>query len=545
MNFKPAKLATALASSALLTLTACGGGSSSNDTGSTVGSSGTTTPTPSPLPPVKLTGKVFIDQAVKNALVCMDLNANNVCDTAEPRSANTDVDGAYSLSYDPNVITAAQVAAAPMIAQIFAGTQATGASIDAGDAASTVSNKAYALSAPSGQTGQINPLTTLVQVGIASGLTRATSEAAVALQLGFPAAEIYDYQTNAAFNDKEVHDNARLMAKITASALEQGATLSVIDSANATTAAASDQLASLTYTDANNYYIRTFSTDNKVNPNTGRFTLTDLRSGKTAGTALAHDVLYPTVYLTATGGWVRCDELAALTSTIGTPSRSSYCTGSSPSAGFTIETDLSGLKMADVVTQMQAETDSSNTITMSPTLLGVAVFPTGAKLNKRKSLNLAQNIFINNTNTDGGVAGAKSLETTIAARPSASVNLTTGSGTIGLGLIDATHALRVAFKDTISAAQFYSCDYVLASNSISNCALSTTGTFAISTVNGVRIISFADHPVTTMSHVRGLVEYSGGVAIFRKNKPDLASNLAPSQRLNGPAWVAMKSVLGL
>ena len=36
-----------------------------------------------------LTGSVVVDQAVQNAVVCMDLNANSVCDTGEPVSAKT------------------------------------------------------------------------------------------------------------------------------------------------------------------------------------------------------------------------------------------------------------------------------------------------------------------------------------------------------------------------------------------------------------------------------------------------------------------------
>ena len=73
----------AASSAFLLALAGCGGGGSSGDA------------------PATLTGTVAVDQAIQNAVVCMDLNANNLCDTGEPVSAKTGANGAYSLTYDP------------------------------------------------------------------------------------------------------------------------------------------------------------------------------------------------------------------------------------------------------------------------------------------------------------------------------------------------------------------------------------------------------------------------------------------------------------
>lgn len=526
-------ISLAVTGTVALALAGCGGSSSST--------------APLASAPVTLAGKVFINMAIKNALVCMDLNANNVCDTGEPRSAMTDVAGAYSLTYDPTVVTATQVSAAPIIAQITSGTPAAGASVDAEDSTIGVAQKPYTLSAPAGKAAQINPLTTLVQTGIKAGLTRATAEAAVALKLGIPAADIYDYQGNAAFSPSNVVDNSRLMAMVTADALENGPPLTVIDPAATASATPSNQLASLRYTSANDFFVRTFPTTGIAatsGPTNGQLALTDTRTGKTAGAVTAHDVLYSLVYLTPKG-WVRCDELSAFTSTLGTPNRASICAGGQPSLGYTITSDISGARMVDVVTAMQAATDGSNTITMNPALLGTTTFPAGSSLNKRTTLNLSQNIFINNTTTDTGLAGGvATLEAFIAARPSSGVNLATSAGTVGLGIIDNTHALRVAFTNTTNAVQFYSCDYVAATDTVTgNCTLSTVGTFAISTVNGVRIISYSGHPVTFMNNVRGHAEFGGQVAVYRKNKPDIDSNLTHTQRLNGTAWDAMKVLL--
>ena len=73
----------AASSAFLLALAGCGGGGSSGDA-----------PAPPPAPtPITLTGTVAVDQAIQNAVVCMDLNANNLCDTGEPASAKTGANG--------------------------------------------------------------------------------------------------------------------------------------------------------------------------------------------------------------------------------------------------------------------------------------------------------------------------------------------------------------------------------------------------------------------------------------------------------------------
>lgn len=515
-------------------LAACGGGSDSP----------APAPTPVVPPPVTLSGKVFINQAVQNALVCMDLNANNVCDAGEPTSAMTDATGAYSLTYDPTKITDAQVAAAPLIAQITPGSAATAGSVDAANPANSVSKTAYTLSAPAGKTAQISPLTTLVQNGIKSGLTLATAEAAVALQLAIPAADIYDYQSNAPVTTKVV-DNARMMALMTAGALNNGAPLSVIDPAATANATPSKETIRLNYTSASDFFTGTTASTNIAatsGPNKGQTTSTESFTGKSAGVPIGHDALYPLVYLTPTG-WVRCDELAPFTNTLGTPNRNTYCSGGEFSVRYSVTSDISGATMATVVSAMQTATDSRSSVYVNnPALLGTATFPAGSMLIKRTNLLLSSSIYISNTNdTNSFYPGP--LETFIAARPSSGANLANGKGTYGLGLIDDTHVLRMAFINTTNAVQFYSCDYAVATDTMSNCIASTVGSFAISTVNGVRLISYSGQPATYMSNVRGHAEYQGKVAMTRQNKPEINSNIGYRQSLNGPAFEALKAAL--
>ena len=55
----------------------------------------------------------MVNQAIRNAVVCLDLNANSVCDADEPTSVKTGPDGAYSVTFDSATISAAKVAAIP------------------------------------------------------------------------------------------------------------------------------------------------------------------------------------------------------------------------------------------------------------------------------------------------------------------------------------------------------------------------------------------------------------------------------------------------
>src|SRR5690606_13497413 len=101
-------------SAALLTLAGCGGSDGDDDP---------VVPLPAPTP-VTLSGTVVVDRVIQNAMVCLDLNANAACDATEPTSAKTTADGAYSLTYDPETVTAAQAAAASLIAPMVPGAAA-------------------------------------------------------------------------------------------------------------------------------------------------------------------------------------------------------------------------------------------------------------------------------------------------------------------------------------------------------------------------------------------------------------------------------------
>ena len=554
MFLKVKALSFALSGTALLVLSACGGGSD-GDIATTPETP--TTPTPAS---VVVTGTVVVDQPIQNAVVCMDLNANNACDADEPASAGTGSDGGYSITYDSAKVTAAQAASASLIVAIAPGT--AGAATNLAAAAPTVVKTApsYLLRQVAGKGGQINPLTTLVAAGMAQGMSESVARANVAVQLAINESKIDNYQDDPAFDKALVQDNARMMAKVTAAALEAGATLEVGDQTAAFSAAAGD-LATLRYLDAANYYVRTLDYQDKP-AGSDPLLVTDARRGKSSGFGTASTSLYTSAYLSS-AGWVYCNADMAIPVTIGTPSRSTSC-NTQRSVGFSVATDVSGQTMAAVVTDMQADPSSNvinNGVSTSELLsaLGSAAFPAGASVTPRTGFNLTRPVRINNINTDIWGASITKLEQVVALYPLSKVNVAANTGTLSLGLgSSATTSLRVAFGDatslTTGTAYFYECDLNEAQTAISNCGATQTGTWSIDTVNGARVLRFAGHTETVMSYTRVFAEVNGllGTSInsprvftVREAKGSLTFSQSSPKRLNSTAWSALSSQLGI
>ncbi len=569
MSLKMKPLTLAMASCALLILSACGGGDDApapvvptpppTDSG---GSPGVPV-TPPPADTVtKLSGTVTVNQGIKNAVVCMDINANSACDAGEPTSAKTGADGAYSLSYDNTKITTSQVAAASLIAPMVPGTVSDAATtIDGfrpGDAATTA---AYVLRQVPGKSGAINPLTTLVSAGASAGMTEAVARANVAVQLAIAEAKIDNYQDDPSSDISRVADNARSMASVTAAALEAGAVLVVGDRTAAIDAPANGPLAGLRYSDASNFYIRTL--DSQAKPaGDGPVLIKDARAGMTNGTPNSDELLYTQAY-NSNGVWRFCNAAVAFPVTSGSPSRSTYC-NAQPAVGFTNFVDVAGQSMSSAVTAMQAETTANVINNGVPTgnllaKLGASTFPANAKVRNQVNVNLTQPLYINNISTDG-FSTLTTLEQLIAAYPSSGVSLANGGGTVGLGVTNATSTttLRAAFtgstSPTAGTVQFYECDYSAALNANSNCKATQAGTYSIAAVGGARALRYAGHPETSMNHTRlhaevpsilGWASAPSRLYVVRENKPSLAYAQSRSLRLDGTAWGAMRTVLGL
>jgi hypothetical protein len=557
--------ATSLCAAVALSLSACGGGGDGDSSAPAPEPAPAPAPAPEPAPaptpapaPMTLSGTVSIDGRVKNVVVCLDLNTNNACDAGEPASAATGADGAYAVTWDANTLPATQTSVAALIAPVATGTvdqSTTAIDMSAPDAAATTS--AYVLKRPAGAGGDINPLTTLVQAGVAAGMTEAVARENAALQLGVAAAKIDGYQDDPAFDLARIGDNARTAARITASALRDGATLSVGDQSAASPAAVGN-LVALNYTSASNNYLRLLNqAEQAAGAGVGRPAI-DRRSGTTAGVATAHSVLYNQAYLTAQGWWV-CDE-RPFRSMAGNPSRSGFCNDGLPQIGYNgPDNALDGQTMASVLTEMHASPYGAiNTGLAMDGLLsavGTAAFPVGSTNFLRRNLVVSNQpvIWINSLSIDARPQSqATTLDQLVAGYPASAVVLPDPRGTLNLGVTTTVlRNLRVAFK-TGNAVQFYECDLDATGANVSNCAATVSGTQAITTVNGVRVMRFMGGPAQTyQNHTRLYAEVDWGgtngkwVFMARELNTDATSRASGNLRFNPTAGSALKTQLGL
>lgn len=513
-------------------LQACGGGGGDGNT--TVADPGSaSTPTiPATFPAtLAVSGRVFVEQAVRLANVCVDLDGNGSCDSGEPRSATTPADGSYSVAY-----TAADAAAAARFNQANLLALIGEDAYDAADASSSITSTSFILRTPVSKPAQINPLTTLVVAGVTSGLSLAASEAAVSTQLGVAVAKIYDYQTDGP-QAGTLPDTATTVAKVVTESFARG-TPTTIAIPGAAPAPYSNQIVQLRYTDAGNYLVRARKSDG-VTDERGYVSVFEPRRGMAGGVALPFDALYTSAYL-GPNGWTRCTDTAALLATRGNPSRGTSCGGAIVFISFTTgTTDLSGQSIAAVVSAMQGQ--PGNTITVSPPLFGEATFPAGSTLRTVTSLNPTQSYYINNL-ANGDMTPFATIEALIAGRPASAVNLATSAGTGGVGSLDSTHSLRAAYIDG-NTAQIYRCD--VAGGVSSNCMAYMQTPISVVTVNGARLLTFSGLPLGSGQTIRGYGEYDGRVYATYRNTTAQSVNVAYSQRLNDIAGNAVLAALGI
>ena len=536
----------AFAATAALSLAACGGDGDD--------SPAPTPPPPPPPAPITLSGEVARIGTLRNVVVCLDLNANDACDAGEPASAATGADGRYSLSYDPAAVSGA--ASAQLIAPVKTGDPAAPTTaIDSYNPAVAATSADYLMRRPAGSGGAINPLTTLVQAGVAAGMTQATARANVALQLAIDAAKIDAYQDDPAWDDAQVHDTARTAAGVVSGMLRTGVPLEVGDQQAA--AAASSTLRQLRYSAPGDYYARSLDQQAKAAGSAG-VQLVENRSGKSGGQVNADEALYGTAYLTP-NGWTYCTRNVLLRSTVGNPSRSVDCDGET-SLGSTRASSVSGA-MADLVDRWQAL--PSNTINAGVSTaglkgaLGATVFPAGAEELVRSSVVLGQTILIDTLANRAQPQSRNTLEAVISHYPSSGAAAPTGANTLSLAVTTGLlKNLRVSFGSNApqGVAQYYECDLNAEQTVVSNCVRSTTGAYSIETVHGARVLRFTGQPPTPFinyhvvyTEIRWVAGDPKSQWVYRahETKPGLSARQGASHRLNDAAWTAMKTRLGI
>jgi len=538
-----------------LGLTACGGGSSGASDDS---------PAPDPSPGlVTLQGQVARNAALKNVTVCLDLNDNEQCDAGEPQSAPTAADGMYSLQ-----VPTSDAAAGRLIALVHAGDPAdAGTAIDANKPAQAATTADYVMSRPAGSDGGINPLTTLVQAGVAAGMTETAARANVAIQLGIAESKIDDYQDDPAASDDAVQDSARWIAAFTSIALREGVTLEVGDQAAGSSP--SSQMSSLTYAGADDWFVQTL----QIDPAASGVTVTDARAGKIGGVQRPDfeggngASLYATLALTSSG-WKLCNRDLIIPVTLGTPSRSVSCASSGgmiERISFAHATSVADEAMTALVARWQANPGTNRITTPNGALasaVGSATFPAGSQELLNTGLTLSSGLVVDNVfNRAQSTALGASLQEMITKLPASGVKLATGSGMVGLGIGTAPNkTMRVAFgaatNATTGTAQFYECtlagDFASTFADPPNCEATTQGTYSIETVHGVEVMRFAGHPPVTdaMAYsvlLSAVTSSSGSSRIYRVHEQNRSfnANYSSSKRLNQTAWEALKAKLGL
>lgn len=630
-------LATALA--ALSLLAGCGNG---NDE--------------APAPTTQDLRTTVIDGAVRNATVCLDRNDNGACDTDEP-SARTGTDGSATLAVPVEdvgrsgllavvgtdavdavsgaVITAytlrtpaeSTALISPLTTLVKAHMDLAGSTAAEADRALQDALGAEAsLLADFSATGGDATLAALARVVVAAkqqamptlaGGTATAAEVERSVErrlldllpeLATAASTVVAAAGGAAQQAAVtgaaqglVRDELALSADAVSRLAAATRTASVEPSASAPTAAAS--LAWFSFTDGANWFMRYFTstaTQNTPDAN-GLRRFVDHRQRAVAG---AVQVWGASSAYTRTDAWfngtawIVCptdfENLATPRDARGR-SESRYC-GTHRSVSTSLERDIAGQRMADIVAEIRAYPLASTQGNFAqwgprPELLGTATFPAGSKLayqvttplaNPDGYSPLASNIVrafsaeiaaggvatpacnsVTSANAGSLQSEVATLEQLVAGFPGKpctyTSNATTGprhewwgNGTLSIGTVAggtpvtsyyrSDRGLRVAFGPG-NQAVFLNCALRATDASPRNCDVAGTGSWRIDTVGDARVLRLAGVPADAapLTYHRLFVERGGKVYWGYRDKLRVDNTL----RLNGPAMDALLQPLGL
>ncbi len=513
-------------------LTACGGGG--GDSSPSPSPSPTPTPAPSPTAGGQSVSGAVIDGPVQGATVCVDLNRNGVCDPGEPVSSPTDAAGKYTISG----LTQDQASNYPLVATIPA------TAVDGGTKVGT----AYAMTAPAGQSTVISPITTMVQDGIAAGLTAATSQATVAAQLQVGTSTLYgDYTASTS------DDNTTLasLAGTIVSGLQTGQAPTV--GTVVTTPTPSYNVRQFTYTDASNYTLHYFYSTH-LTDSTGMGFYYDERAAKSNGVTVPAASLYDSALIATPNGWLPFNAEVANTSSSGSPYISVFSYGYKYQ-NTSVSTDVSGKSVASVVAMAQDLT--SNT---ASTLIGVNAaqlngsMPTGSKINRIVNTAIATPVVYRVS--DGTVGTVATLDALVSNYP-VPAGTATSSNTVSMGNMHGSagcgaqtcpqERVRAAFGAGNSVS-LYLCDLDTTSNASTNCTkLAGTATYATGkAVDGVTpIMTFAAMPSALDAKADTRVFVLNGGHIYYGWQEKLSADSSTLTRLNDVAFTAVAKQLGI
>ncbi|HMC15351.1 MAG TPA: hypothetical protein VKI18_06965, partial [Albitalea sp.] len=333
------------------------------------------------------------------------------------------------------------------------------------------------------------------------------------------------------------------------------------------------------YTDANNYSYTVFTGDSSKTDANGEYVANEVRQTIAGGA----DVPFNRNQVYWTGSeWKTCALQWEVithnkTPTATTAGHSLYCGASKSESRVAVE-DIAGRKLRDVIAQIRgsalADSLGAHTDPVSglptrwgpdPALLPAdATFPAGSQLSLRTThadIGGTDRIELTNKSSvrwaDGRFRQAVALEQ-YSGMPgdlkdaAAIISFSNVVYVNDLPLADQPDATLDAFKRYVAGLdvealkiRFYKCDSRKADQVLVNCAAAGDGTLAIGTQGDARLLRVASgYPAELESRIktrRFWIERNG--AVFR-GAHDL-EHTRYDQRLNAPAWTALRAALGI
>lgn len=332
-----------------------------------------------------------------------------------------------------------------------------------------------------------------------------------------------------------------------------------------------------TYTDASNYSYQLFTGDSSQTDASGAWLASEPRANVVNGEAIAFS--RNQLYWTG-AAWTNCDNGFAVVKTLGQtatlPQRSTYC-GASKSEGRTVWEDISGKTLREVITRMRAYPlrDSVGTTTDAnglpvkwgpdPALLPAeATFPTGSRYNTRRitsDLGGTDRVEIGVRPTvrqaDGVFRQANTLEQLglMGGNLAAAETVVTGANSLFVedvpldaqadSTLEAFKRWRLAVDVANLKGRFYRCDVLKASNSSQACEAQGDATLALQTQGGIRLLRVASgYPADLKDRTQRQRFWAEHVGTVFRGTTDLERSRS-DQRLNKPAWDALRTALGM
>ena len=366
--------------------------------------------------------------------------------------------------------------------------------------------------------------------------------------------------------------SAATVAAVAAAVVQPTATASAAD-----TAGPFVSVRRFAYTDANNFSYQIFVGDSSQTDASGAWLAHEPRANVVNGEAIAFS--RNQLYWTGSS-WNNCDNgygvVSTKPATATLPQRSVYC-GGSKSESRPVWEDISGKTLREVITRMRAyplrdnpgSTTNDDGLPVKwgpdPALLPAdAVFPAGSRYNTRairSDIGNTDRIEVSVKPTvrqaDGVFRQANTLE-----------QLSLMGGNLAEAGVTVTN-LNALFVDDVPLAsqpdttlqpfkrwrlavdvaglkgRFYRCDVVIASGASQACEATGDATLAVQTQGSIRLLRVASgYPADLKSRLQRQRLWAEHVGTVFRGATDLERSYH-DQRLNKPAWDAVRTALGI